>query len=194
MRTGILVLALAALAGGTARAQKVLQKGNTRAGFWIGFGVGAGSAGTDCSSCSTERFAGLSGYLRLGGTVSQHILIGGETNGWVHSQRGADENMGFLSAVLVWYPSRTGAFFLKFGLGALKYTGTSLGLKIEATAPSASVGLGYDIHVGRNFSVTPFLNSLATSAASFTVNGVAASSSEDIKLSLVQFGVGVTWH
>jgi hypothetical protein len=115
MRTGILVLALAALAGGTARAQKVLQKGNTRAGFWIGFGVGAGSAGTDCSSCSTERFAGLSGYLRLGGTVSQHILIGGETNGWVHSQRGADENMGFLSAVLVWYPSRTGAFFLKSG-------------------------------------------------------------------------------
>jgi hypothetical protein len=195
MRTLTIAFVLASISVSPLAAQ---QKGpanpNPREGFWIGLGLGAGSAGADCPSCSTQTFTGLSGYFKLGGTVSRNVLIGAETNGLVHSESGTDESMGFLSGVLVWYPSRTGAFFLKVGIGALRYTATGGGNTLDATAASGSFGLGYDFRVRPNFSITPFLNSLATSGASFTLNGSPAPSNETIKLNLVQFGVGVTWH
>ncbi len=170
------------------------QPRNAHRGFWIGLGLGAGSAGVDCGSCSTDRTSGFSGHVRLGGTLSQSLLLGFESNGWVHSESGVDESLGFGTAVLVWYPSRTGAFFLKIGAGAMAYTATDGTLELKATAPAGSFGLGYDFRVGRNMSITPFLNSLATSAASFELNGVTAPSNEDITINLVQVGVGITWH
>src|SRR5574342_874795 len=82
---------------------------NTREGFWIGFGFGLGSTGADCTSCSNDRTSGFSGYLRMGGTVSRHVLLGGETNGWLHSESGVDETLGFASFVASIYPSAAGA-------------------------------------------------------------------------------------
>jgi hypothetical protein len=187
--TTLLVLATTSLS-----AQKSEENRNPRQGFWIGFGLGEGSTGADCSSCDNSRTTGLSGYLRMGGTLSQSVLIGGETNGWTHSKNSVDEAMGFASAVLIWYPSRTGAFYLKFGLGVMRYTADDGVDKLEANAAAGSLGLGYEFRASRNMSVNVFLNSLASAPASFKFDGVSAPSGEDIKLNLVQFGVGLTWH
>ena|SRR5437899_1283064 len=168
-------------------------RSNTREGFWIGAGLGAGDAGVDCQNCSSARTTGWSGYLRLGGTLSPSILLGGEVNGWMYSDVGDAESLKFASGVLLWYPSRTGAFFLKVGLGAVRYAATAGGNTIEATAPSGSLGLGVDIRIARNVSVTPYVNGLRTGSGSFTYNGRALSG-QDIKLNLVQIGVGLTRH
>jgi hypothetical protein len=130
----------------------------------------------------------------MGGTLSQRLLLGGETNGWIHSESGVDETLGFGNVILVWYPSRTGAFYLKFGLGGMSYKASDGVDDLTATAPAGTFGLGYDFRVRRNFSITPYLNSLATSAASFKVNGTATPTSEDVTISLVQIGVSATWH
>ena len=167
---------------------------NAHKGFWISVGLGTGSAGVDCSSCSNDRTNGFSGGLRLGGTLSQQWLLGFESNGWFHSESGVDETLAFGNVVAAWYPSRTGAFYLKFGLGGMSYKATDGVDDLTATAPAATLGIGYDFRVGRNFSVTPYLNSLATSAASFKVNGTSAPTNEDITISLVQFGVAASWH
>jgi hypothetical protein len=170
------------------------QRPNTRQGFWISLGAGFGSVGTDCQGCSTDRTSGSAGYLRLGGTLSPILQLGGESNGWFHSSGGVDETLGFASFIANIYPSRTGAFFLKVGIGGMSYKATGGGLaEITATAPSGSLGAGYDIRVGRNFSLTPFINALATSAVSFKLGGVTVST-EDFKVNLVQIGLGVTWH
>lgn len=198
-----LVLALTVLSAGALSAQKKPDQGmnpnqgansNPRQGFWIGFGLGAGSAGIDCPSCTTTRKTGFSGYLRAGGTLSQHLLLGAETNGWVHSESGFDASMGFGSLALLWYPSATGAFYLKFGIGGMSYTETAGPLKLTATAPAGTFGLGYEIRVRRNMSLNVFLNGLATSAAKFKINGVSAPTGEDIKMNLFQVGLGLTWH
>jgi hypothetical protein len=47
--------------------------------------------------------------------------------------------------------------------------------------------------VARNFSLTPFINGLATSAVSFKVGGVTVTT-DNFKVNLVQIGLGVTWH
>lgn len=79
-RFPLLVLALTLVAS-TADAQKP----NTREGFWISFGMGAGSATMGGYLAHRGRETGLSGYLRMGGTISPNILLGVESNGWVEA-------------------------------------------------------------------------------------------------------------
>jgi len=205
--TALLVLATSSLS-----AQRLVENRNAREGFWIGLGVGAGSAGLDFACCRSTRSTGPSGYVRLGGTVSQNVLIGGETGGWTYSENGATYMIGAASAVVLWYPDRTGAFYLKVGLGALHYGASDHWrpsvpvavvdvffpfygeAEVHALAAYGSFGLGYEFRVGRNTSINAFLNGLASTAAKLEVSDVSQPSSQNIKVNLVQVGVGLTWH
>jgi hypothetical protein len=192
MRAVILIATLLACGTNSAQAQSI-RRPHARQGFWIGFGLGGGSAELDCSSCSNHRFAGLSGYVRLGGTLSRSVLLGVESDGWVHSSGGVDEKIGFGSFVVLWYPSPTGALYLKFGLGGMTYRDDGVDV-LTATAPSATVGLGYEVRVGRNLSLVPSVNGLVSSETQPHFDGVPIASGDDFSLNLFQFGLGVTWH
>ncbi len=166
---------------------------NERKGFWIGFGLGYGSAGFDCSACPATRRSDATLYLKLGGTVNQHLLLGGEVSAWARSEGGIDESLAFVNGTLTWYPSAEGAAFLKIGAGSAAYLSTdAAGNSIDASAISAILGAGYDWRVGRNFSITPFVNAIATTRGRFT-NGQNTLGS-DISFNLLQIGVGATWH
>lgn len=177
-----------------AAAPLAAQRPNTREGFWIGLGGGFGSVGTDCQACTTDRTTGGAAYLRLGGTLSPMFLLGGESDAWFHSASGVNEALAFASFIATIYPSRTGAFFLKLGIGGMSYRADDGVTVLTAEAPSGSLGAGYDIRLGRNVSLTPFVNGLGTSAVTFKLNGVTMSGGEDIKINLLQVGLGVTWH
>ena len=191
MRALILIATLLACGSNFAEAQR---RPNDRKGFWFGFGLGSGSAGVECFSCSDDRISGVSGYIRLGGTLSRSILIGVESNGWLHSDDFADETIGFGSVVVLWYPARRTPLYLKVGLGGMTYRIDDGFDELTATAPSASLGIGYEIRVSRNMSVVPYVNSLVSSSVRVRVNGVPATTDEDLSLNLFQFGLGVTWH
>lgn len=193
MRGVLLIATLLACLSSSTQAQSS-PRANARQGFWVGFGLGSGSAGTNCTSCSSDRFTGLSGYARLGGTLSRSILLGFETNGWLHSEAGVDETIGFGSFVVLWYPSPTGALFLKVGIGGMSYRADNGVDRLTAAAPSASIGIGYEMRVGRNMSVVPYVNSLASSSVRLQFDGVPISTGEDISINLFQFGLGLTWH
>jgi hypothetical protein len=190
MTRGLVVLPLLLAMAGPLIAQ---ARPHTRAGFWFGFGLGFGSAGVECTGCSNDRVSGYSGYLRLGGTVSPSVLLGGETNGWFHSADGVTESIGFASFVAVFYPSRESGFYLKVGLGGMNYMADDGTDEIKAVAPAVTLGAGYEFRIGRNMSIVPFLNSLASSDANFEVNGVDVAAN-DIQITLFQLGVGLTWH
>ena len=75
-RSSAIVLVLLALGASVASAQHP----QTRKGFWIGFGVGYGSYGISCSTCSgLGRESSFTGHVRLGGTMSPHLLLGAES-------------------------------------------------------------------------------------------------------------------
>ena len=212
MRIIAVSAALLVLATSSLSAQRLVENRNPRHGFWIGLGLGAGSAGFDCSNCANSRSTAPSGYVRLGGTVSQSVLIGGETGGWVHSANGTTYTIGAASAVVLWYPDRTGAFYLKVGLGAIQYLVSNFWrpsapvavadvffpfygeADAHALAAYGSLGLGYELRVSRNMSINAFVNGLASSAAKLEFAEASQPSSQHIKWNLVQAGVGVTWH
>ena len=109
--TSVVALVLAALSPRAASAQGHPQ---TRQGFWFNGGMGYGSLG--CQDCS-GREGGLSGGLALGGSLSQKVLLGGGTNAWTKSENGATLTVATMTALMRFYPSATGGFFLLGGLG-----------------------------------------------------------------------------
>src|SRR6266542_3969234 len=84
-----------------------------RDGFWIGFGLGYGSADVSCDGCNpVSRAGGVTAFLKLGGTPSRNLLIGGAVNAWAHDDGVATESMGNVTASLYFYPAtRSGLFF-----------------------------------------------------------------------------------
>jgi hypothetical protein len=126
------------------------QQAEARQGFWIGGGLGYGSLG--CDGC--DRLGGVSGYLKLGGTLRENVLLGVEVNGWAKSEFGQTMTMGNMSGAAYWYPMSNGGLFLKAGLG---YSVVDDGFTSE-TGLGLLGGLGYDIRVGPNLSVTPVAN------------------------------------
>ena len=54
------------------------QRPQTREGFWISFGVGAGNLNWNCDGCTSQDHGGPTGFLRLGGTPSNKFLLGAE--------------------------------------------------------------------------------------------------------------------
>lgn len=177
MRYSALALALAATLSIPVAAQGNPQ---TRQGFFISFGFGAGSLGCDDCNNNDDREMGVNAYLRMGGTLSQRLLIGGEINGWTKTENDVTLSVNNLGPVLLFYPGANSGFYLKGGLG-LASASLELGnLTFEDSGIGVTLGLGWDARVGRNFALTPYFDILTSSFEGFSVNQVA-------------FGLGFTW-
>jgi hypothetical protein len=169
-------------------AQRVAE----RHGFWFGGGIGMGSARLSCSICRAGRDGGMSGYLRLGATITPQLLIGGETTVWYHTASSVDYLLGSVQAVLYLYPAKRSGFYLKTGLGMAQYSAKDSADKLSTQALAAQVGVGYEVAIGTSMSIVPYANLLATSAADLRFNSTVSSLSA--KTSLLQIGVGITLH
>jgi outer membrane protein with beta-barrel domain len=173
------------------------QKPQTRDGFTISFGFGSGSAGLTCNACDTDRESAPTGYLRIGGALRPNLILAGEANAWTKSktEQGVqvDVSIGTVNFLVQWYPQPTGGFFVSGGVG-----GGSM--SVDAKLPNGptvsdrtngfgyQAGAGYDIRLGRNFSLTPFATYFATAG------GKLDSTKEKIDGNVFHFGLGFTWH
>lgn len=165
------------------------QHPQTRDGFWFGFGFGYGSLGRSCDGCSDiDRESAFSGYLKLGGTVSPKVLLGGESTGWTKSESGFTLTAGSASAAVYFYPQPATGFFLKSGVGFATYQEEG---EDAATGFGFIIGLGYDIRVGRNVSLTPVGNFTWGSLGDVESAGLIV---PGLKTNVFQLALGVTFH
>jgi hypothetical protein len=153
------------------------QQAQTRQGFWIGGGLGYGSLG--CEGC--DRVGAPSGYLKLGGTLRENILLGVETNGWTKSELGTRLTMGNVSGAVYWYPMVTNGLFVKAGAGYSVLNASSDVSSGSESGFGLLGGVGYDVRVGRNLSITPVANWFRGSFDGGSAN-------------VLQIGLGVTSH
>ena len=145
-----------------------------REGFWFNIGMGYGTAG--CEDCF-GRDSGLSGGLALGATLGDHVLLGVGTTGFAREIDGELFTIGTLDARVRVYPARRHGFFLNggVGLGSASYgSDYEFGLGMM-------LGMGWDIRVGRNVSLTPFWNGFAMA-------------NSNVDFNVGQIGLGVTIH
>ena len=169
---------------------------NDRAGYSLSLGLGGGSSGVSCAGCGTDRTSGKSGYLRVGKGYTPSLMLGLELNGWNKTENNVDGSVGMLSAIAQWYPSLTNGFFMKGGAGVGRTTlddrSTVPSNKLQSTGFGYQVGTGYDIGIARRWSITPYVNYLATAGAKLQMNGV--SSTEKFDGNYFQYGLGLSWH
>jgi hypothetical protein len=173
-RVGAAALMILFRGTGEAAAQRTLE----RSGFFIGLGLGYGSLDLTCDGCDFDRQSGLSGYLRLGGAVSDRVLLGVESNGWYKSEDGVGVTAGTLTGSVYVYPSSEADLFVRGGVGIASLDSEDINAD---TGFGWSVGLGYDIPIGRKTALTPYANWFV---GHFDGGGT----------NTLQVGLGVNWY
>ena len=152
---GFAIVLAVAVSAASAQAQ---HSAPIRDGFWISGGLGYGSLG--CNNCGSSRESSVSGDISLGGTISPRFLLGVGSAAWTKTQQGVTMTVGTLDARVRFYPSATGGFFLTGGIGFGTARLSGFG-SYEENGVGTLLGLGWDIRVAQNASITPFWNGFA---------------------------------
>ena len=174
------------------------QPRNAGEGFWLGAGVGWGSAKVGCGICASGREGAWTGQVRFGGTLSDRLLLGVEGNGWMRNDRelGVRDLMLGVGLSLYWYPSPAGTrYFVKAGVGPMFFRAedSDVGADDEPDPPLTSTavgghfGVGYDVVVGP-VSLTPFVNFTGSLYGNLVRESTRLT---DVDLTLLQIGLGV---
>jgi hypothetical protein len=133
----------------------------SRHGFWFGLGIGAGGESYDL-----QNGADYSGVLyrptvslRMGGTVSQHLRLGGEVLSWINENGPVTESLSSGLFVAQYYPASGLGLYLKggFGIGrnAVAYPD---GFDAGDTGFAGLLGAGYELRLGRRFYLNPVVD------------------------------------
>ncbi len=161
-----------------------------RQGFWLSAGLGVGGETFDARDGLgwSDRVTGGVGYIKLGGTLNPNLLLGVEAQGWSNEsyQNDYKRQLGSVMGIAQFYPSRTGDFWLRGGLGwawdeVLFNSNPPATVTSRRAGTAFAIGLGYDARVGRKISLTPTLDFMAQRYDTHDVR-------------VVSFGLGITFH
>ena len=155
--TGMVALVVAVPAIGSAQEANE----NNRGGFWLSGGLGVGH----------HEETGASAYIRMGGTLGERLVLGGESFALAHEEGEANVSRGNVTAAVLFYPSARKGLFLKAGVGfaSIEYEVsriTTRGQPVVITtrdelALGTTFGVGYDIQLGGgNLYLTPNFDAL----------------------------------
>lgn len=160
-------------------------------GFWAGAGLASALTDVSCNVCIEDSKSVPSGFVRGGITLSPSLLLGLELIGTDNSEDGVNERMMGLSGVGYFYPT-DGGLFLKGGLGILKFTADDDTNELTATLLSMQLGVGYELPISRRLALSAFSTLITTANGDLDYNGTRVT--DDMNVTLIQFGLGVTLH
>jgi hypothetical protein len=186
-----------------------------RHGWYAGIGLGWGSAGASCGrvigfgNCgSASREGAATGTLKAGVTLSSQLQLGLEATGWTRKESGVRETLGHFSVMTYWYPSATHGWFLQSGIGESIYQAeiSLLGAPpgspdsvlavasetLKGTGWGLTVGLGYDLRLSDDVSITPVLRWHWGNVGDLELRGTRLVTGW--KQNMIDAGVGITFH
>jgi hypothetical protein len=164
-------------------------------GPWFDAAVGWGRLSVVCTGCTTvERTNGTSLRLSIGGSPSPTVLVGAEGQIWTSMRGGKSEQVRSLSLIGQWYPWQRAGFFLRGGTGLVDgpvAPDDSTAARTFATGKGVGfvIGFGYDVPVGRHFSLRLMASTHINALGDLVVSGVTA---EDTIAYVSQLSLGLT--
>lgn len=172
-----------------------------RTGLWFELGGGPAAIRVACAGCVEVDFqSGSGGYLRLGGVVSDRVLLGVETFGFTDEAFGftaGDTSFvadgGTVAAVVLWFPWRSGAF-VKGGVGVADGTftttpATGSPVIAEGTGVGLTFGLGWDVAISRKFAITANAAAFITAIGDLVLPGGTV---DDVIATMYVVSIGFT--
>jgi hypothetical protein len=194
IRRGVMAAAAILLLGGPGAAQNpprglVEVSDDGRHGFWGAVGVGAGGEAFDL-----RDGAGYSGDLyrptisvRLGGTPSRYLRLGGEIQGWIDDHNDRTESLTSLLFIGQFYPASVTGLYLKGGLGlGRSEVDFDDGFRLGDTGFAGLVGAGWEVRVGRKVYLNPAIDLIQHR---YTGRG-----GDRYRERIVNFGIGVLFQ
>jgi hypothetical protein len=157
-----------------------------RRGLWFGLGVGAGGESNDfiAGAGYSDPFYQPTVSLRLGGTLGQHLRLGGEVLSWINEEDDAVESLSSLLFVAQVYPIKAAGLYFKGGLGiGRNAVSFDDGFDVGDTGFAGLVGAGYELRLGRHIYLNP-----AVDLVGHTYEGRGGGSYRE---RLVNFGLGI---
>jgi hypothetical protein len=192
---------IATLWSATAAAQRPSRP--HRSGLWGEFGFGPGHVRVACAGCTNVVSSnGQTSYFRIGGTVSDHVLIGFEAFSLLDKAFDFSLDVSTSSAetatatvVILWYPGKRGLFFKSgVGIAAGQYTIPS-GAAQPDTSTGAGIGLtfgtGWDWSISRKFAVTANFAAYVTAVGDIVLTGRRV---DDVIATMYQASIGFTFR
>ncbi len=190
IRCVVILGALLLVTGNAASAQYP----QARRGFWFGFGLGYGSGNSTCDNClSGPRVSSNTAWIKAGGTLNPRVRLGGLIDGWSNSSGGTTETMANLTASVYLYPRPATGFFVTGGLGFSNYR-VDTSPAITGTGWGLTVGVGYDVRVGREVSLTPAASYGYGSVGDIVVGAGGGTYATGWTQNFLDFGLGITFH
>jgi hypothetical protein len=132
-----------------------------RRGFWLGLGLGAGGESFDISPSNgySDVLYRPTVSLRLGGTVSQSLRLGGEVLSWINDVGPAVESLSSALFIAQLYPFSTSGFYLKGGLGiGRNAVDFDDGFDQGDTGFAGLIGAGYEVRLSQRFYLNPTID------------------------------------
>lgn len=175
-------------AQGAPRGLSVVQEGD-RAGFWGGLSLGAGGEAFDLRDGAgySEELYRPTVSFRLGGTVNQHLRLGGEVLAWINERNRTVESLTSMLFVGQVYPMASTGLYLKGGLGlGRNAVDFDQGGGVGDTGFAGLLGAGWEIRMGRRWYLNPAVDVVGHS---YTGRG-----NERYRERLVNFGLGVVFQ
>ncbi|MGH7469373.1 MAG: outer membrane beta-barrel protein [Longimicrobiales bacterium] len=167
------------------------QSNGRPANFWFSGGVGGGWARVSCAICRGERDLGAAGYLRVGVSIKDGILLGAEGNAWTRDlEENGREWVRGVTGVGYLYPRPGGSFYVKAGVGYLGYRAEDEEDEIGTGSIGVQLGAGYEFRIGSNLHITNYMNLLTSSFGKLRSEDDVVV--DDVSVTLLQIGVGLT--
>ena len=145
------------------------QDDDVGGGGWFSAALGYGSAKVFCDTCRSGRHLdGWTGLLGFGGTLRPHVRLGAGWEFWENTLPDGETVRVLVTVTgsVYYYPRMWRGPFVEGGLGLSDYrmlkgvhdgvlflTGDST--YVQGRGWGATVGLGYDVPVGRSSSIRP---------------------------------------
>jgi hypothetical protein len=163
LRRGLIAGAALLFVGGVAAAQEtprglVEVHDSERHGFWGALGIGAGGEAFDLRDGLgySQDLYRPTVSLRLGGTPSRYLRLGGEILGWIDDQGNRTESITSILFISQLYPAPATGFYLKGGLGlGRNQVDFDNGFGVGDTGFAGLVGAGWEVRVGRRWYLNP---------------------------------------
>jgi hypothetical protein len=159
---------------------------SNRRGFWLGLGLGAGGESFDLRPGVgySDALYRPTVSLRLGGTVSPSLRLGGEVLSWINDVGPAVESLSSALFIAQLYPFPSSGLYLKGGIGiGRNAVDFDDGFDEGDTGFAGLIGAGYEIRLSRRF----FLNPTIDLVGHRYDDGVVG----DYQERLVNFGFGI---
>lgn len=184
----LVLLAVAVPAQETPRGLAVVHDGS-RAGLWAGLGLGAGGESFDLRDGAgySDQLYRPTVSLRLGGTVSQQVRLGGEVLAWINEHGDATESLTSILFIGQLYPVASSGLYLKGGAGlGRNAVDFQDGSGVGDTGFAGLVGAGWELRVGRRWYLNP--------AVDLVEHRYTGRGGDRYRERLVAFGLGILFQ